>query len=48
MGGVKLLDKQQVEDIEWKVFRMEDVLEWQPQKEIDPLKLDKLKDKNQK
>ena len=27
---------------------MEDVLEWQPQKEIDPLKLDKLKDKNQK
>ena len=30
------------------MFRMEDVLEWQPQKEIDPLKLDKLKDKNQK
>ena len=27
---------------------MGDVLEWQPQKEIDPLKLDKLKDKNQK
>ena len=48
MGGVKLLDKQQVKDIEWRVFRMEDVLEWQPQKEIDPLKLDKLKDKNQK
>ena len=47
-GGVKLLDKQQVKDIEWRVFRMEDVLEWQPQKEIDPLKLDKLKDKNQK
>ena len=47
-GGVKLLDKQQVKDIEWRVFRMEDVLEWQPQKEIDPLKLDKLQDKNQK
>ena len=47
-GGVKLLDKQQVKDIEWRVFRMEDVLEWQSQKEIDPLKLDKLKDKNQK
>ena len=46
-GGV-ILDKQQVKDIEWRVFRMEDVLEWQPQKEIDPLKLDKLKDKNQK
>ena len=24
-GGVKLLDKQQVKDIEWRVFRMEDV-----------------------
>ena len=47
-GGVKLLDKQRIKDIEWKIFRMEDVLEWQPQKEIDPLKLDKLKDKNQK
>ena len=47
-GGVKLLDKQRIKDIEWKIFRMEDVLEWQPQKEINPLKLDKLQDKNQK
>ena len=47
-GGVKLPNGQEVTNIEWKMFRMEDVLEWQPQKEIDPLKLDKLKDKNQK
>ena len=47
-GGVELLDKQRIKDIEWKIFRMEDVLEWQPQKEINPLKLDKLQDKNQK
>ena len=46
--GVKLPNGQEVTNIEWKMFRMEDVLEWQPQKEIDPLKLDKLKDKNQK
>ena len=48
MGGVKLLNNQQVANIEWKIFRIEDVLEWQPQKEIDPLKLEKLKDVNQK
>ena len=47
-GGVKLLNNQQVANIEWKIFRIEDVLEWQPQKEIDPLKLEKLKDVNQK
>ena len=47
-GGVKLPNGQEVTNIEWKMFRIEDVLEWQPQKEIDPLKLDKLKDKNQK
>ena len=48
MGGVKLPNGQEVTNIEWKMFRMEDVLEWQPQKEIDPLKLDNLKDVNQK
>jgi hypothetical protein len=47
-GGVKLPNGQEVTNIEWKMFRMEDVLEWQPQKEIDPLKLDNLKDVNQK
>lgn len=47
-GGVKTLNNQEVTSIEWKIFRIEDVLEWQPQKEIDPLKLEKLKDVNQK
>ena len=47
-GGVKLPNGQEVTNIEWKMFRMEDVLEWQPQKEIDPLKLDNLKDVSQK
>ena len=48
MGGVKLPNGQEVTNIEWKMFRIEDVLEWQPQKEIDPLKLEKLKDVNKK
>ena len=47
-GGVKLPNGQEVTNIEWKMFRIEDVLEWQPQKEIDPLKLEKLKDVNKK
>ena len=47
-GGVKTLNNQEVTSIEWKIFRIEDVLEWQPQKEIDPLKLEKLKDVNKK
>ena len=36
------------ESWEFEEFRIEDVLDWQPQKEIDPLKLEKLKDINQK
>ncbi len=28
----------------WKDYRIEDILDWQPQKEIDPLKLEELKD----
>ena len=36
------------EGVEFEEFRIEDVLDWQPQKEIDPLKLDNLKDVNQK
>jgi len=34
--------------VEWGKFRIEDVLQWQPQKEIDPLKLEELKDENEK
>lgn len=31
----------------WKDFRIEDVLQWQSQKEIDPLKLENLKDETE-
>ena len=47
-GKVDAPLNQKLQKVEWGEFRIEDVLEWQPQKEIDPLKLDKLKDKNQK
>ncbi len=33
---------------EWAEFKIEDVLQWQPQKEIDPLKLEELKDETEK
>jgi hypothetical protein len=33
---------------EWAEFKIEDVLQWQPQKEIDPLKLEELKDETGK
>ena len=33
--------------VEWREFKIEDVLQWQPQKEIDPLKLDNLKDETE-
>lgn len=35
-------------NVKWGEFKIEDVLEWQSQKEIDPLKLEELKDKTQK
>lgn len=36
-----------MEKVEWGDFKIEDVLEWQPQKEIDPLKLEDLKDETE-
>jgi len=36
-----------LQKVEWGEFRIEDVLEWQPQKEIDPLKLEELKDETE-
>jgi Type I restriction modification DNA specificity domain len=33
--------------VEWGEYRIEDVLEWQSQKEIDPLKLEELKDETE-
>lgn len=44
----QLLDDFESKEIKFGTFRIEDVLEWQPQKEIDPLKLESLKDITQK
>lgn len=40
--------KANLNSVEWSEFKIEDVLQWQPQKEIDPLKLDNLKDETEK
>nr|WP_199308123.1 restriction endonuclease [Microcystis wesenbergii] len=36
-----------MKNVEWGEFRIEDVLQWQSQKEIDPLKLEELKDETE-
>lgn len=36
-----------MQKVEWGDFKIEDVLDWQPQKEIDPLKLEDLKDETE-
>ena len=36
-----------LENVKWGEFRIEDVLQWQSQKEIDPLKLEELKDESE-
>jgi hypothetical protein len=36
-----------LQNVEWGEYRIEDVLEWQSQKEIDPLKLEELKDETE-
>lgn len=36
-----------MKNVEWGDFKIEDVLDWQPQKEIDPLKLEDLKDETE-
>ena len=44
LGKVETPLNEKLKKVEWGEFRIEDVLQWQPQKEIDPLKLDELKD----
>lgn len=39
------LDKK-IREVKWGKYKIQDVLEWQPQKEINPLKLDELRDTN--
>lgn len=36
-----------MKDVKWAEYRIEEVLQWQSQKEIDPLKLDNLKDESE-
>ena len=36
-----------MQKVKWGEYRIEDVLQWQSQKEIDPLKLEELKDKTE-
>ena len=47
LGKVDTLLNEKLQKVEWGEFRIEDVLEWQPQKEIDPLKLEELKDETE-
>ena len=46
-GKVDTSLNEKLEKVEWGEFRIENVLEWQPQKEIDPLKLEELKDETE-
>jgi hypothetical protein len=47
LGGVESPLNEKLKKVEWGEYRIEDVLQWQPQKEIDPLKLDDLKDESE-
>lgn len=46
-GKVNTLLNEKLQKVEWGEYRIEDVLEWQSQKEIDPLKLEELKDETE-
>lgn len=46
-GKVDSLLNNELENVKWGEYRIEDVLDWQPQKEIDPLKLEELKDETE-
>lgn len=43
----KVLEDFENERFEWDNYKIEDILQWQSQKEIDPLKLEKLKDESE-
>ncbi len=47
LGKVDAPLNNKLENVEWAEFRIEEVLQWQPQKEIDPLKLDELRDETE-
>ena len=47
LGKVDALLNEKLQKVEWGDFKIEDVLDWQPQKEIDPLKLKELTDETE-
>ncbi len=47
LGKVEAPLNEKLKNVEWGEYRIEDVLQWQPQKEIDPLKLEELKDESE-
>jgi hypothetical protein len=47
-GKIDASLNEKLEKVEWGKYRIEDVLNWQKQKEIDPLKLENLKDETEK
>ena len=47
LGKVDALLNEKLQKVEWGDFKIEDVLQWQPQKEIEPLKLKELKDETE-
>jgi len=48
LGKVDTPFNEKLKNVKWGEFRIEDVLQWQKQKEIDPLKLEDLKDETEK
>ena len=47
LGKIEASLHEKLKKVEWGEFRIEDVLQWQSQKEIDPLKLEELKDETE-
>lgn len=47
LGKVEAPLNEKLKNVEWGEYRIEDVLQWQTQKEIDPLKLEILKDESE-
>lgn len=46
-GKIEAPLNKKLQNVEWGEYKIEDVLQWQSQKEIDPLKLEELKDETE-
>jgi len=47
LGKINAPLNEKLQNVEWGEYRIEEVLQWQSQKEIDPLKLEELKDETE-